>query len=123
MGGKRTLRDEVEWVRPILMTYIVIFETDSPTVDANVSTAIKGFGEWAALTSQSYLLDTTQAVRAIMETLQPMLGPLDSLWVFTSTLPWSGYGDPLVDDHARRYLGKAEEYVPKDWDDAVSHRR
>jgi hypothetical protein len=105
------------------MTYIVIFETDNPTVDANVSTAIKGFGEWAALTPQSYLLDTTRAVRAIMETLQPMLGPMDSLWVFTPSSPWSGYGDPTVDDHAHGYLGKAEDYVPKDWDEVVGHRR
>jgi hypothetical protein len=105
------------------MTYIVIFETDNLTVDTNVSTAIKDLGEWVALTSQSYLLDTTRAVRAIMETLQPMLGPMDSLWVFTPISPWSGYGDPIVDDHAHGHLGKAEDYVLKDWDEVVGHRR
>ena len=56
----------------LAMTYIVIFETDNPTVDGNVAGAIKAFGDWAMLTSQSYLLDTTEAVRTVMEALQPM---------------------------------------------------
>ena len=100
------------------MAYIVIFECDDPNTKANVTAAIKGIGEWAKLTSQSYLLDIPHAVSGLMEALQPMLGPADSLWVFTPKAPWSGYGDPIVDDHLNGHLGDAEDYIPKDWDEA-----
>lgn len=59
----------------------------------------------------------------MMEALQPLLGPADSLWILAVTSPWSSYGDPIVADHATALLGEAEDYVPKDWDDAEGLRR
>ncbi len=98
----------------MVMAYIVIFEASEAKVGATVSTAIKGMGDWAELTAKSYLLDTSQSVRTVMETLQPLIGPSDSIWVFTPSSPWSCYGDPVVDDHAHALLGQAEDYVPRD---------
>ena len=58
----------------------------------------------------------------MMEALQPLLGPADSLWILAVTAPWSSYGDPFVEDHATALLGEAEDYLPKDWDDAEGIR-
>ena len=104
------------------MAYVVIFEASEANVGANVSAAIKGIGEWAELTPKSYLLDTAQSVESVMESLHPLLGPSDSIWVFTASSPWSGYGDPIVDDYAHTVLGQAEDYVPRDWNDAKGCR-
>jgi len=95
------------------MTCIVTFETNDPIVGANITGAIKSFGDWAILTSQSWLLDTTAEIRTIMETVQPLLGPGDGLWIFTGSSPWCGEGDPIVEDHAQGYFGEAEDYVPR----------
>src|SRR5688500_15005497 len=105
------------------MAYIVIFECESPTVEASVTAAVKRMGEWAALSSQAYLVAALRNVRSMMETLQPLLGPNDTLWVFTPKGPWSGHGNPIVDDHLHHHLGEAEDYVPKDWDEASGSRR
>jgi hypothetical protein len=95
------------------MTYIVIFETDDPAVREDVSGAIKSIGEWAILSSQAMLLDTTHKIPTIMETLQPMMKGSGQLWVFTGSSPWCGHGNPIVDDHAEGYFGEAENYVPR----------
>jgi hypothetical protein len=104
------------------MPYIVIFESDDPIVRAKVTSALKGMGEWTELSSQSYLVDAAHSVSDLMETLQPMIGPADSLWVFTPKAPWSGYGDPIVDDHLHGHLGDADDYIPKDRNEATRSR-
>ena len=104
------------------MAYIITFETEDPTVATSLREAVEALGEWIVLTSQSYLLDTSSGIRSMMETLQPILGPADGLWVFTAAGPWSGYGDPITDDYLHGQLGPSEDYIPKDWD-AASRRR
>ena len=104
------------------MAYIVIFESDDAIVKANLVAALKRRGDWAELTSQSYLLDTQDQISRLMEALQPLLGPTDSLWVFTPRAPWSGHGDPIVDDYVHSHIGEAQDYIPKDWDEASGSR-
>lgn len=51
-----------------------------------------------------------------------MLGATNSLWVFNPKSPWSSDGDAIAEDHAEGYLGKAEDYIPKDWNQATGNR-
>jgi hypothetical protein len=67
------------------------------------------------LTPASYVLDSKRDVRAIIEALQPMLGPKDCLAAVTISSPWAAYCDPLVEEMTEAVLGKGEDYIPKDW--------
>ena len=97
------------------MAYLVTFETDAARQESLV-TAIKAFGDWGVVTRASYLLISEHPLRTIIETLQPMLGPKDSLAaVLTISAPWAAYCDPIVEDMIEGLLGKCEDHVPKDW--------
>lgn len=101
------------------MKYLITFETESP---ASIVAAIKNLGEWGELTPTSYLLESSQEVRNIIEQLQPLLGRSDAIWVFTVVAPWASHGDPIVEDHAYALLGPFVDWSPKDWDDGADCR-
>lgn len=104
-------------------TYLVIFEVEqrfASTVVAN----IKNLGNWAQMTSSAFMLATNHTPGDVMERLQPLIGPRDSLWLVSPITPWTGYGDPTVEDYLTATLGEEMgDWMPKDWDDAVGTRR
>lgn len=103
------------------MPFIITFEIEEIRRVSLVS-ALKGLGDWSAMTSSSYLVATDAGAGGIMETLQPLLGPADSLWVISAAGPWAGYGNPEADDHAVSVLGRDDAWTPKDWDEATKSR-
>ncbi len=96
------------------MSYIITFDIE-PDRRLGLVDAIKATGEWGEVTPTSYLVASQQTVRSIIETLQPMLGPQDSLAVMTVSAPWAAYCDPNVETLAVSLLGKDETWIPKDW--------
>lgn len=105
------------------MNYLITFNiADAGARDA-VSGAIRQLGEWGELTPQSFLVESGEAVRPIMERLQRLLGLGDAIWVLTVSAPWAAHGDPVVEDHAVGLLGEFEDWVPADWDDGLGERR
>ena len=103
------------------MRLLVTFSTDAGRCDAVIG-AIKSLGEWSLLTPSSYLLETNIGPGRILETLQPLLGPNDGLWVFSLAAPWAGYGAPEVEDHAVAMLGLFDDWAPTDWNDITQSR-
>jgi hypothetical protein len=103
------------------MAYIVTFSVEPPR-EAGLIEAIKALGDWADLTPTTYLLQCEVEPGSLMEALQPMLGPKDSLWVFPACGPWAGYGDVLVDELVVAWVGPDALWVPRDWDEATQSR-
>jgi hypothetical protein len=66
------------------MTYLITFGAE-PGKNAALAAAIKEMGEWGEFAPNSYLLASERTVRTIIETLQPLLGPEDSLAVLTAS--------------------------------------
>lgn len=104
------------------MAYIVAFAVE-PSREAGLIEAIKALGEWGVLLPTALILQCEADAGAIMETLQPMLGPKDDLWVFRACGPWAGYGDVLVDELAAAWVGPEASWVPRDWDEATQSRQ
>ena len=103
------------------MAYIVLVSVEPPR-EAGLIEAIKAFGEWGELTPTTYILQCKVDPGSIMETLQPMLGPADSLWVFRASGPWAGYGDVLVDELVEAWVSPEASWAPHDWDEATQSR-
>jgi len=103
------------------MPLVVTFEVDQAR-SASLIDAVKSLGDWSALTSSSYLLATNVGAGGVIERLQPLLGPADSLWVISASGPWAGYGSPEVEDHTVTLLGREDDWVPKDWDNVTKSR-
>ena len=104
------------------MAYIVLFSVEPPRATGLIET-IKAFGEWGELTPTAYLLQCEADPGSIMETLQPMLGPKDELWVFRASGPWAGYGDVLAEELAVARVSPEASWVPRDWNAATQSRR
>ena len=96
------------------MSYIITFDVEAERRTGLVQ-AIKTTGDWGEVTPTSYLVASPQTVRSIIETLQPMLGPQDSLAVVTVSAPWAAYCDSNAETLAVSLLGKDETWIPKDW--------
>lgn len=72
-------------------TLVVTFEVDRSR-SASLIDGVKSIGDWSALTSSSYLITTSIGAGSVMERLQPLLGPADSLWVIPASGPWAACG-------------------------------
>ena len=103
------------------MAYILSFSVE-PLRGAVLVEHIKALGEWAELTPSTYVLRCEVKPGSIMETLQPMLGPKDCLWVFQVRGPWAGYGDPLVEESVGAWVSSEASWVPRDWDETTQGR-
>lgn len=103
------------------MSLIITFQVE-PERNASLLQAIKGLGEWGALTPTCLIVETDVQAGAVMEKLQPLLGRADSLWAVSAAKPWAGYGDPIVEDHVEAIVGSSDDWIPSDWDDATQSR-
>ena len=101
-------------VRVSGMNYIITFEIE-PDRRHSLVEAIKATGEWGEVTPTSFLVASQKPVRYIIEVLQPMLGPKDSLAVLSVSAPWAAHCDPIVEDFAHVLLGQFEDWIPRDW--------
>ena len=107
---------------PLTSVFLVIYDVEERFLP-KFSTSLKSLGSWAHLTPSAMMVRTEQSLEAMMEQLQALIGPCDSLWVVTPTRPWSGYGDPTVDDCLHATLGKGNgNWVPKDWNEILDRR-
>ena len=104
------------------MNYLITFAVESADIRSSLISAIQNLGEWGELTPTSFLLEADLDVQPLIELLQPLIGPSDSLWIFSVVAPWAGYGDPIVEDHAVDLLGEFQDWVPKDWNDNQGSR-
>lgn len=103
------------------MAHVFIFSVE-PSRELGLVEAIKALGEWGILTPTSYLVEGEFDPGKVMECLQPMLGPMDALWVIKAGAPWAGHGDPIVGDLAVACLGHDQAWIPRDWDEATQSR-
>ena len=100
------------------MTYLITFGVE-PSRNATLAAAIKAMGEWGEFAPNSYLLASERTVRAIIETLQPLLGPKDSLAVLTASAPWAASCNPNAETIALSLLGENEPWIHKDRNDSA----
>jgi len=103
------------------MPLIITFEVE-PERNASLVQAIKGLGEWGILTPTCLVVETDVQAAAVMETLQPLLGPADSLWAISAAKSWAGYGDPVVEDQVEAIVGPSDDWTPIDWDENTQSR-
>ncbi len=104
-------------------TFLVVFDVEKP-FEQLVVTDIKALGDWARMTPTVFMLTTDYKPERIMERLQPLLGPQDSLWIVSPSKPWTGYGDPMVADWLSAALGEENgNWIPKDWDETAGKRQ
>lgn len=104
------------------MSFVVAFSVDEHDRRASVVERVKALGDWAILTLNTHYFAGEVKPGEALETIQPMLGPQDALWVFAVYNPWAGHGDPLADDDVAGTLGPGEDWIPRDWDDATESR-
>lgn len=103
-------------------TFFVIYDVEE-RFQSKFSKTLKSLGAWAILTPSAMMVKTEKSPEAVMEQLQPLIGPRDSLWLVTPSRPWSGYGDPTVDDCLQVALGPDNgNWVPKDWNEMLDRR-
>ncbi len=103
-------------------TLLAIYDVEERFL-AEFSDNLKNLGSWAMLTPTAMMIRTKETPEDIMEKLQPLIGPKDSLWLVTPSSPWTGYGDPIVDDFIHAELGPDKgDWVPKDWNDELKRR-
>lgn len=94
-------------------TFFIIFEVEERYATV-FSASVKSLGDWAILTPTTIMVRTKKSSESVMEQLQPLIGPGDSLWLITPSAPWSGYGDPIACDHVEAALGpESGNWVPK----------
>lgn len=103
------------------MSLVVTFAVEQAR-NAALIDVVKSLGDWCALTSSSYLIATNIGAGGVMEKLQPLLGPTDSVWVVSASGPWAGYGASEVEDSAVALLGEEDDWIPRDWDEATKSR-
>ena len=104
------------------MPFIVTFSVEEPSRRSEVVGGIKALGDWAELNAHAYYFVGDAKAGETMESLQPMLGPNDNLWVFTVCNPWAGYGNVLADGDVAATLGPDEDWIPRDWDEVTRSR-
>jgi hypothetical protein len=103
------------------MPLVITFQVEQVRCAALIE-AVKSFGDWSELTPSSYLSTTDISPGAVMEKLQPLLGPADNLWVVSASGPWAAYSDPVAEDHAVVLLGQDDKWIPRDWDEISQSR-
>lgn len=104
------------------MAFIITFNVEYRRA-ATFASSVKALGDWVPLTPTSFLVETTVPLKSIMETLQPILGPKDDLWVMGAVAPWAAHSEPIAEDHVETWLGEPfGDWVPRDWDEETQSR-
>ena len=102
--------------------FLIIFDVQEQFAAAFI-TSVKSLGNWAMLTPTTMMINTKKSSEGVMEQLQPLIGPSDSLWLITPSIPWSAFGDPIVIDHVEAALGPENgNWAPKDWNAQLDRR-
>ena len=83
---------------------------------------IKNLGDWGEVTSSSFFVTSTENAGSITEKLQLLLGPQESVAVFTVSQPWAGYCDIIMEDFLVSELGQDEDWTPHDWNEVTQSR-
>jgi len=93
------------------MNYLITFTATAKNYSKIVE-KIKNMGEWAEVTPSSFFVVSKENAGAITETLQLLLGPQDSVAVFSVTKPWASYCDLIVEDFILSEIGQNEDWIP-----------
>jgi len=103
------------------MNYLVTFTSTTENHSAVVE-QIKQLGEWGEITPSSFVIASKENAGVITQRLQILLGPHDSIGVFSISQPWASYCDLIVEDFLASEIGEYEDWTPSDWNEDTQSR-
>ena len=103
------------------MNYLITFTATAKNYSEIVEN-IKHMGEWGEIPPSSFFVKSNENAGAITEKLQLLLGPKDSVAIFSVSKPWASYCDPIVEDLLISEIGQDEVWIPHDWNEQTQSR-
>ena len=103
------------------MTYLITFTATTKNYSKIVN-EIKNLGEWGEVTTSSFIVASKENAGVITERLQLLLGPQDSVAVFSVSKPWASYCGLIVKDFILSEIGQDEEWTYHDWNEETQSR-
>ncbi len=93
---------------------LVVTEISNAQKRETVFQMVKSFGDWMLLNTHCIATSAQIDLATLMPLLYTMIDAEDSLWVFSLSNPWTGHGDPIVEDHLVTALGPFVDWVQSD---------
>ena len=103
------------------MAYIITFTATARNY-ARIVSEIKKLGNWGEVTPSSFVVATKENAGAITERLQLLLGPQESVAIFTVSRPWASYCNLIVEDFFLSEIGEDEDWTCHDWNEETQSR-
>jgi len=103
------------------MNYLITFTATTEKLSAIIE-QIKQLGEWGEITPNSFVVASNENAGVITQQLQMLLGPHDSIAVFSVSQPWASYCDLIVEDFLVSEIGEYEDWTPRDWNGDTQSR-